>query len=213
MSPQSGRPSSGGLNKVDGSNLSIAFFFDRSRQGEARSLVPGGDPANRCFGDQQFPGKAPSRSPSLSIEPFVELHVTYLRRAKGEVNVFVQRGSLDSGRPPFHALCMSRRKPIANAPNSIAFWREVRGWTIEQLEERSTVSSATISRLETGKNRYSQDSVEKLANALRVPVGILLTPPGQNPKEMFRALLAVLDASPEDLKRLNALLQALDAVA
>jgi transcriptional regulator with XRE-family HTH domain len=53
--------------------------------------------------------------------------------------------------------------------------REARGWTQEQLAERSKVPAAMISHFETGvRGTPSADNLVKLANALDVTIDYLL---------------------------------------
>lgn len=54
-------------------------------------------------------------------------------------------------------------------------WRKERGLTIEQLAERSGLSIATISDIETGRVAYTQHSLERLAKALNVAIGLILS--------------------------------------
>ena len=57
----------------------------------------------------------------------------------------------------------------------IADRRKVLGWTQEQLAERVRVDAETISRFERGVNLPSLPTLERLAAALRVEPGDLLT--------------------------------------
>lgn len=57
----------------------------------------------------------------------------------------------------------------------IAEMRNAKGWTIDQLAEKSGVSRATIIRLEQGHTRQVHlDTLEGLARALGVAPGLLL---------------------------------------
>ena len=53
-------------------------------------------------------------------------------------------------------------------------WREARNLTLERLAERVGVTHATLSRLERGESPYSQQLMEKLAEALGTDVASLL---------------------------------------
>jgi transcriptional regulator with XRE-family HTH domain len=53
-------------------------------------------------------------------------------------------------------------------------WRRYRELTQERLAERVNMSVASISQLETGKQGYSQETLEKLADALSCQPGELL---------------------------------------
>lgn len=52
-------------------------------------------------------------------------------------------------------------------------WREYRGLTQEQLAERVGMSVSNVSQLERGLQGYSQDGLEKLAEALQCEPGHL----------------------------------------
>lgn len=45
-------------------------------------------------------------------------------------------------------------------------WRAHRGLTMERLADRLDISKATLSRIESGKQPYTQDTLEALADAL-----------------------------------------------
>ena len=59
-------------------------------------------------------------------------------------------------------------------PTFVRQWREYRGLTQEQLAERLKMSAAQLSRIETGKQPYTQDFLEAAADALRADVPSLL---------------------------------------
>jgi transcriptional regulator with XRE-family HTH domain len=99
-------------------------------------------------------------------------------------------------------------------------WRKHRGLSQERLAERFGTTKSRISELETGKERYNQDVLEMLADALDCEPGDLLmrNPLEPDPtgglfdalrrvpeKDMPRVTRAVLDAllpptPPVDLK-------------
>jgi transcriptional regulator with XRE-family HTH domain len=54
-------------------------------------------------------------------------------------------------------------------------WRTYRGLTQEQLAERVGWGVSNVSQLETGRQGYSQDGLERLADALRCDPGHLLS--------------------------------------
>lgn len=57
-------------------------------------------------------------------------------------------------------------------------WRKHRGLTQEQLATRLEVATSTISQLETGKQGYSQPTLEALADALGCqPADLLMRDP------------------------------------
>ena len=59
-------------------------------------------------------------------------------------------------------------------PTFVRQWREYRGLSQEQLAERLEMSAAQLSRVETGKQPYTQDFLEAVAEALRTDVPSLL---------------------------------------
>jgi transcriptional regulator with XRE-family HTH domain len=57
-------------------------------------------------------------------------------------------------------------------------WREYRGLTQDDLAERLETSKASISRIETGEQAYTQDFLEACADALRTdPASLLMRDP------------------------------------
>jgi transcriptional regulator with XRE-family HTH domain len=52
--------------------------------------------------------------------------------------------------------------------------RLARGWTLEELAQRSTIGASTISRLETGHRRLAIDNLAALAHALETTVDELI---------------------------------------
>ena len=52
--------------------------------------------------------------------------------------------------------------------------RQARGWTLDDLAERSHVGASTISRIETGQRRLAVDQLVTLARALGITVDDLL---------------------------------------
>ncbi|UXN69929.1 helix-turn-helix domain-containing protein [Devosia neptuniae] len=57
-------------------------------------------------------------------------------------------------------------------------WRTYRGLTQEMLAERLDISKASLSRLETGKQPYTQDMLEALAEALMCePADLIMRDP------------------------------------
>jgi transcriptional regulator with XRE-family HTH domain len=52
--------------------------------------------------------------------------------------------------------------------------REAKGWSQARLADEAGVTREYIARLETGRHDPPLSRVEKLANALKVPIGRLL---------------------------------------
>lgn len=90
---------------------------------------------------------------------------------------------------------MPRRKASRSEyqPTFIRAWRNYRNLTQEQLAERVDATSATISRLENGKQPYSQELLEAIADSLRCEVADLITRPPHKPKDELLTLLDTLD--------------------
>lgn len=66
-------------------------------------------------------------------------------------------------------------------PTFIRDWRKARGMTMVELAEKAEMHQGHLSRLERGLIPYTQPSLEKIAQALRVTPGTLLdTPPKQD---------------------------------
>lgn len=59
-------------------------------------------------------------------------------------------------------------------PHFIREWREHRGLTQERLADRLGTSKASLSRIETGKQPYTQDVLEAVAGALGCQAADLL---------------------------------------
>lgn len=64
-------------------------------------------------------------------------------------------------------------------------WREHRGLTQEQLAERLDTSVASISRIESGSQPYTQDVLEALADALMTDPASLLMRDPSNPDAIW----------------------------
>jgi len=64
-------------------------------------------------------------------------------------------------------------------------WREHRGLTQEQLAERLETTKANVSRVETGKQGYTQDYLEALADALQTDRASLLMRDPLEPKGIW----------------------------
>lgn len=62
---------------------------------------------------------------------------------------------------------------MAEELNRLAYWRALRGFTLEQLASRSGVGIATISRIEKGVIKPYVTTLAKLAVALEVDLNEL----------------------------------------
>lgn len=67
-----------------------------------------------------------------------------------------------------------RGKSHNRQPTFVRQWRDYRGLSQEQLADRLDMSAAQLSRIETGKQPYTQDFLEVAADALRTDVPSLL---------------------------------------
>ena len=72
-----------------------------------------------------------------------------------------------------------RRRPNYRV-TFIRQWREHRGLTLEQLADRIGTTHASLSRIERGKQPYTQPMSEAIADALMTDVASLLI---RNPRE------------------------------
>lgn len=66
------------------------------------------------------------------------------------------------------------RKSTATPPNRIAFWRSARNLSQAQLGELIDAHWVTVSKLERGKQKLTQDYLEKISRALGVAPADLL---------------------------------------
>ena len=60
-------------------------------------------------------------------------------------------------------------------PTFIAQWREYRGLTQEQLANRLGMTQSHLSMLENGKRGYTQETLERIAEALQTDPASLIT--------------------------------------
>ncbi len=57
-------------------------------------------------------------------------------------------------------------------------WRKYRGLTMDRLADRLDISKATLSRIESGRQPYTQDTLEALADALMCePADLIMRDP------------------------------------
>lgn len=86
-------------------------------------------------------------------------------------------------------------------------WREFRNLTLEQASSRFDMSPAQLSRIETGKQPYTQDFLELAAEAYMVPdVASLLMRDPSDPE----AIWSIWDqARPAERRQIIALVMAL----
>lgn len=66
---------------------------------------------------------------------------------------------------------MSGDHPAARAIGAaVRRLRRERGWNIEELASRASLSYQFVSQVETGKANFSIDVLQRLANALELPI-------------------------------------------
>lgn len=79
----------------------------------------------------------------------------------------------------------SRLKQPQRRRHFIKEWRKHRGLTQDQLADRVGVATSTISQLETGKQGYSQPTLEAIADALQCEPADLLMRNPQTPDAIW----------------------------
>lgn len=66
------------------------------------------------------------------------------------------------------------KKRVPRYRTFIRAWRAYRGLTIERLSERTDISVASLSRIESGRQPYNQGQIEAIADALNCKPADLL---------------------------------------
>lgn len=107
---------------------------------------------------------------------------------------------------------------MAAHPTYLAAWRKYRGFTQAQVLDRLAafedpllpLTAASLSRLENGKQPYSQRILEALADVYRTDPGALLT---HDPFKEGRVLDLLARLPANDLQQAEAMLEALARVA
>lgn len=77
------------------------------------------------------------------------------------------------------------QKPRARRRTFFKEWRQHRGLSQEQLADRLDTSVASISRIESGSQPYTQDVLEALAEALMTDPASLLMRNPDDPEAMW----------------------------
>lgn len=98
------------------------------------------------------------------------------------------------------------RKPKPSGANFIALWRVAAGMTQEELADRAGLTTASISRIESGKAGYTKSSLENIALALQVEPWQLL---GQRPGTASSLIQKLARAGPEQVAQIEAVADAL----
>jgi len=102
---------------------------------------------------------------------------------------------------------MARKSDIANAPNAISLWRQIRGLTIEDVADASGLSGAQINRIERG-DAYTMTSLEAIATMLKVQSWMLLLVP-RGSRTLLRLVEEVDISTDAERARLLAVIQLL----
>lgn len=90
------------------------------------------------------------------------------------------RGCIDGQDRPLAQLSMAQKRVGAPRPRQqfrrtfLRQWRDYRGLTLERLADRVGMTAGNLSQLERGKLGYTQNTLEKLAEALQTDVASLL---------------------------------------
>lgn len=82
-------------------------------------------------------------------------------------------------KPAVHTVYMAKQvtprfRQVQYRRTFIRQWRKLRGLTLEQLADRIGSTHASLSRIEGGKQPYSQPLLEAIAEALQTDVASLL---------------------------------------
>jgi transcriptional regulator with XRE-family HTH domain len=88
------------------------------------------------------------------------------------------------------------KRPPAPPGHYIQEWRRYRNLTQEGLAGRLESTAATISRIEGGKQNYTQPMLEAIADALQCEPADLLRPPPVDP--ILAEAAKLLDRIPDD---------------
>lgn len=89
----------------------------------------------------------------------------------------------------------------------IKAWRKHRQLTIEQLSERTEISTASLSRIESGKQPYNQGILEAIAEALNCRTADLL---GFDPATFsYEAWQVIEGAKPDERDQIQRVIRAL----
>ena len=68
--------------------------------------------------------------------------------------------------------------------------RKARGWTLDELAARASISASTLSRLESGKRQASLELLLPLTRALGIRIDDLLEPAARDPR-VRRAVITI----------------------
>lgn len=77
-----------------------------------------------------------------------------------------------------HATVRAMGTPTSTHPHPIALVRTAHGWTVDELAARAAVHRATVIRLENRQHVPMLSTLQKIAEALDVPVQSLIEKEG-----------------------------------
>ena len=89
------------------------------------------------------------------------------------------RGYMDGYAASRQGLGMAKRQVAPRPkgqfrPTFIRQWRKYRGLTLERLADRAGMTAGNLSQIEKGNQGYTQNALERLADALQTDVASLL---------------------------------------
>lgn len=101
----------------------------------------------------------------------------------------------------------SIKSPEPRQEHFIGAWRDHRGLTLEQLAEKLGTTKQSLSRIEAGKQPYTQDSLEAMAIYLRCSTSDLLhTDPTKEKSDW-----SIFDLAPENQAKAKDVIKAFKA--
>lgn len=83
----------------------------------------------------------------------------------------------------------------------LAQWRNLRGMTQEQLAEAAGVSVGLVSSLEAGNAGYSAESLHKLATALKIEPGMILSVNPESDEALWSLFLRASTSEREQIAK------------
>ena len=95
-----------------------------------------------------------------------------------------------------------RPKRAPTRPIFVRQWREARGITQEQLAELIDASTATISRIESGKQNLTMSAIDAIAEALNVePLDLMYRDPNNQVDTIFAEIKGATAEQQEQISR------------
>lgn len=167
------------MNEIGRGNLAAGFAFYCLGKAAAQPLAAAPQSRNRRAVGANSRGELVIGH-SVAIHPFRKRHAgDCARDAHRCASTFCASRANDSRHPLRQPWCMARKARAAERRSPGHFlraWRDYRGLSQDKLGERAGLSHGQISRLENGVSELREDTLARLAAALRVP-----------PEAMYRA--------------------------